>query len=103
MMTERIPGYRPKGEMARGGIGIVYGGVHSRFEEVVSIKPIYPEPMHNPDLHEPFLNEARSQRRLQHPNIVQIREFLIERDRFYLEMVFIQGETLAQGPKPLGG
>ena len=35
------------------------------------------------------------QRGLQHPNIVQIREFLIDQGRFYIVMEFIEGESLA--------
>src|SRR5208283_102404 len=95
-MPEHISSYRLEGEIARGGMGIVYRGVHMVFEEVVAIKAIFPELMLNPDLRERFLNEARIQRRLQHPNIVQVREFLAEQDRFYIIMEFIQGETLSQ-------
>jgi serine/threonine-protein kinase len=39
---------------------------------------------------------------LQHPNIVQIREFLTEQDRFYIVMELIQGETLAEHLRQLG-
>ncbi len=101
-MPEQISSYRLEGEIARGGMGIVYRGVHTVFAEVVAIKAIYPELMLSQDLRERFLNEARIQRRLQHPNIVQIREFLVEQDRFYIVMEFVQGETLAQRLKQLG-
>ncbi len=100
-MPEQISGYRLGGEIARGGMGIVYRGVHMVFDEVVAIKAIYRELMVNPDIRERFLNEARIQRRLQHPNIVQIREFLVVDDRFYIVMDLIQGETLAQRLKGL--
>jgi WD40 repeat protein/tRNA A-37 threonylcarbamoyl transferase component Bud32 len=102
-MPEQISSYRLEGEIARGGMGIVYRGIHTVFAEVVAIKAIYPELMLSQDLRERFLNEARIQRRLQHANIVQIREFLVEGDRFYIVMEFIQGETLAQRLKQLGG
>jgi WD40 repeat protein len=103
MMPEQISSYRLEGEIARGGMGIVYRGVHTVFEEVVAIKAIFPELMLSQDLRDRFLNEARIQRRLQHANIVQIREFLVERDRFYIVMELIQGETLAQRLCRCGG
>jgi serine/threonine-protein kinase len=101
-MPEQISSYRLEAEIARGGMGIVYRGVHMVFEEVVAIKAIYPELMLSQDLRHRFLNEARIQRRLQHPNIVQIREFLTEQDRFYIVMELIQGETLAEHLRQLG-
>ena len=101
-MPERISSYRLEAEIARGGMGIVYRAVHMVFQEVVAIKAIFPELMLNPDLRDRFLNEARIQRRLQHPNIVQIREFLVDQERFYIVMEFIEGETLAQRLKQLG-
>jgi serine/threonine protein kinase len=101
-MPEQISSYRLEEEIARGGMGIVYRGVHTVFEEIVAIKAIYPELTLDPELRERFLNEAKIQRRLQHPNIVQIREFLIEQKKFYIVMEFIEGETLTQHLKRLG-
>jgi hypothetical protein len=100
-MAEQISSYRLEEEIARGGMGIVYRGVHTVFEEVVAIKAIFPELILNRELRTRFVNEAKIQRRLQHPNIVQIREFLIEEGRFYIVMELIEGETLAQRLKRL--
>ena len=93
-MPDQISSYRLEGEIARGGMGIVYRGVHTVFEEVVAIKAIFPELTLNPELRERFVNEAKIQRRLQHPNIVQIREFLIEQGKFYIVMEYVEGKTL---------
>jgi hypothetical protein len=100
-MLEQVSSYRLESELARGGMGIVYRGVHTVFEEVVAIKAIFPELTLNPELRARFVNEAKIQRRLQHPNIVQIREFLVEQGRFYIVMELIEGETLAQRLKRL--
>jgi len=101
-MPEEISSYRLEGEIARGGMGIVYRGVHTVFDEVVAIKAIFPELTLNPELRARFVNEAKIQRRVQHPNIVQIREFLIDQGRFHIVMEFIEGETLAERLKRLG-
>ena len=91
MMPEQVSSYRLEGEIAHGGMGIVYRGVHVVFHEVVAIKAIFPELMLSEDLRARFLSEARIQRQLQHPNMVQIREFLAIQDRFYIVMELVQG------------
>jgi serine/threonine protein kinase len=107
MVREQISSYRLESEIARGGMAIVYRGVHTVFNELVAIKAILPELTISPELRERFLKEAKIQRRLQHRNIVQIREFLIEQGNFYIVMEFVDGETLAGrlrrlGPMPAG-
>jgi len=100
-MLEQVSSYRLESELARGGMGIVYRGVHTVFDEVVAIKAIFPELTLNPELRARFVTEAKIQRRLQHLNIVQIREFLIDQGRYYIVMEFIEGETLAERLKRL--
>ena len=95
-MPEQISSYRLEAEIAHGGMGVVYRAVHTIFDEVVAIKAIFPELTVNPELRERFFREAKIQRGLQHPNIVQIREFLIDQGRFYIVMEFIEGESLAE-------
>jgi len=102
-MPEQISSYRLEEEIARGGMGIVYRGVHTVFDEVVAIKAIFPQLTLDPELRQRFLREAKIQRRLQHRNIVQIREFLIDQERFYIVMEFVEGETLEHRLRQLGG
>lgn len=102
-MPAQISSYRLEGEIARGGMGIVYRGVHEVFQEVVAIKAIFPELMLSADLRERFLNEARIQRQLQHPNIVQIREFLAIQDRFYIVMELVKDAESGALVKTLTG
>jgi serine/threonine-protein kinase len=100
-MAEQISSYRLEGEIAHGGMGVVYRAVHTIFDEAVAIKAIFPELTVNPELRERFIREAKIQRRLQHPNIVQIREFLIDQGRYYIVMEFVEGESLAGRMKRL--
>jgi len=102
MMPEQVSSYRMEEEIARGSMGIVYRAVHTVFEEIVAIKAILPELTLNPELRQRFLNEAKIQRRLEHPNIVQIRKFLIHQEKLYIVMEFIEGETLADRLRRLG-
>jgi serine/threonine-protein kinase len=101
-MPQQVSSYRLEDEIARGGMGIVYRGVHTVFDEVVAIKAIFPELTLNPELRERFLNEAKIQYKLQHPNIVQLREVLIEEGKYYIVMEYIEGDTLAHSLRHLG-
>jgi serine/threonine-protein kinase len=101
-MLEQVSSYRLEEEIARGSMGIVYRGVHTLFDEIVAIKAVFPQLTLNPELRQRFLNEAKIQLRLEHPNIVQIRKFLIEKEKLYIVMEFIEGETLAQHFRRLG-
>jgi serine/threonine-protein kinase len=101
-MPEQVSSYRLEAEIAHGGMGIVYRGVHTVFDQVVAIKAIFPELTVNPELRQRFMNEAKIQYKLQHPNIVQLREFLIDQGKFYIVMEYIDGETLAQHLRQLG-
>ena len=101
-MPEQVSSYRLEAEIARGGMGIVYRAVHTVFDEVVAIKAVFPELTVDPEMRERFLNEAKIQRRLQHPNIVQIREFLIDQGKSYIVMEFVAGETLSNRLRQLG-
>ncbi|HXX23151.1 MAG TPA: bifunctional serine/threonine-protein kinase/formylglycine-generating enzyme family protein [Terriglobia bacterium] len=101
-MPEQVSSYRLEEEIARGSMGIVYRAVHTVFEEIVAIKAILPELTLNSELRQRFLNEAKIQRSLEHPNIVQIRKFLIHQEKLYIVMEFIEGETLADRLRRLG-
>ena len=48
-MSEQVSSYRLEEEIAHGGMGIVYRGVHTVFDQIVAIKAIFPELTLNPD------------------------------------------------------
>jgi serine/threonine protein kinase len=92
-VSEQVSSYRLEGEITHGGKGIVYRGVHKVLYEVAAIKATFPELTLNPELIESFVSEAKFQRRLQHPNIVQVREFSIDQGTFCIVRELIEGET----------
>jgi serine/threonine-protein kinase len=95
-MPEQVSSYRLEEEIARGAMGIVYRAVHIFLGNVVAIKAIHPELTLDPELCQRFLREAKIQFGLKHPNIVEVRDFLIDHGKFYIVMEFIEGETLTQ-------
>ena len=79
-------------KIGQGGMGSVYKGVHAELNQVVAIKiltnDISPEAIHR------FQQEAQLAARLQHPNIVTIFNFGVEKDAYYLVMSWVDGVPL---------
>src|SRR5207248_10948828 len=63
------PGYRLLGELARGGMGVVYRAVDAKFGREVAVKLVRPEYRADPEAARRFVREARVTGRLQHPGV----------------------------------
>jgi serine/threonine-protein kinase len=75
-------------------MGIVYRARDNELEETVALK-ILPENLsQNPEALARFRAEARSARRLAHPNIVRIHDIGEEMGRKYISMEFVEGTDL---------
>lgn len=83
-------------ELGRGAMGIVYKARDNELDEFVALK-ILPENLsRNPEAVRRFRQEARSARRLSHPNIVRIHDIGEEMGRKYISMEFVEGTDLKQ-------
>jgi eukaryotic-like serine/threonine-protein kinase len=80
--------------LGRGGMGVVYRGVHSRLDRAVAIKELAPELTRQPEFRNRFFAEARTQARLQHPNIVTVYDLIEDRGEFFIVMEHVDGRPL---------
>ena len=88
--------YHVLGEIARGGVGIVFKGRDVDLGRDVALKVIRPEYARNPEILRRFVEEAQIGGQLQHPGIVPVYELgLQESGRPYFAMKLVKGETLA--------
>src|SRR5713101_3293390 len=91
---QRLGNYHLVRLLGRGGFAQVYLGEHLRLGTQVAIKLLF---THLPaDDVEPFLAEARSLARLEHPHIIRILDFDVEQDIPFLVMSFAPNGTLRQ-------
>ncbi len=100
MIGKIIGNYRVIAEIDRGGMGIVYKGVHKNLpEQVVAIKMISPIFVEiDPKVKERFATEAASLARLsRHPNIVTLYDYIETKDGLFLIMEFIEGIKTEKG------
>jgi TolB-like protein len=108
LLLERLrralaPEFDLDGQLAAGGMGIVFRAREVALDRQVAIKVLRPE-LATATARERFLQEARLLARLQHPNIVPIHRADEREGLSYYVMDFIEGQTLADrladGPLP---
>ena len=93
-LGEQFGDYRLTRKLGGGNFGDVYLGEHVKDKTPAAVKVLQERLTHSEDLKE-FINEVRILFRLQHPNIVPLLDFGIERDIPFLIMAHAKG-TLRQ-------
>ncbi|NDJ33569.1 MAG: serine/threonine protein kinase, partial [Chloroflexi bacterium] len=88
--------YRVVGSVGRGGMAEVYRGLHPTLNRPVAIKVLSSDLATQADFRARFEREAKTIAQLNHPHIVQVFDFGVEGDTYFMVMEFIEGPTLAQ-------
>jgi len=92
-LNSTIGEYRLIDYIGAGGMGEVYRAVHSKIGRVAAVK-IMTRAGRDPRSLERFLNEARIQASLQHPNIATLYDFCEVSGQPCIIMEFVDGQTL---------
>src|SRR5579859_1648765 len=92
---EQFGDYRLVRRLGGGTFGDVYLGEHTSNKTPAAVKVLQARLTNSEDLKD-YINEIRSLFRLQHPNIVPLLDFGIERDTPFLIMAYAPNGTLRQ-------
>jgi serine/threonine-protein kinase len=86
--------YELQARMGRGGMADVYKAYQPGMDRYVAVKVMLGHLASDEDFVERFRREARAVGKLRHPNIVQVFDFGVEDDIYYMAMEFIEGGHL---------
>lgn len=90
----RLGKYLIDGEIARGGMGVVYKGRQEGLERVVAIKMLLGGFASDPQAVQRFHRESRAAAKLRHPNLVAIHEVGDFNGQPFFTMDYIEGKSL---------
>ncbi len=96
VVPARFGGFLLLGLLGRGGMGAVYHGLDEQLNRHVAIKVLQTSIGANAELVATFRREARSAAALNHPNVVQVYSFGVERGQPYMVMELLTGGRLDQ-------
>jgi serine/threonine protein kinase len=104
MVGQTLSHYEVLRELGRGGMGAVYEARDILLDRLLAIKVLHPD-LANPTRERRFIQEAKADSSLNHPNIVTIYEIFHAGTAPCIAMEYVTGETLEkhleQGPMPL--
>jgi len=86
--------YRILESLGRGGMAQVYKAYHPQLDRYVAVKILRSDLVEEEEFLARFRREARAVAALRHPNIVQIFDFDVQDDLYYMVMELLEGDTL---------
>jgi len=86
--------YRILEPLGRGGMAQVYRAYHPQLNRYVAVKVLRSDLVEEAEFLGRFRREAQSVANLRHPNIVQVYDFDVEFDYYYMVMELLVGDTL---------
>jgi tetratricopeptide (TPR) repeat protein/predicted Ser/Thr protein kinase len=89
----RFERYIVTGEIATGGMGVVYAAHDPELDRLVAIKRLHGNS--SPRLQERLRREAQAMAQLAHPNVVTVYDVGVFDDELFITMEYVDGETLA--------
>lgn len=88
--------YEIQGEIARGGMGIVYKAVHKSLNRTVALKVLHAQYTGDTSFVKRFQREARAMARLDHENVIRVYDVSEDQNAQYIVMEFFPGKDLKQ-------
>ncbi len=94
--------YRIDAILGEGGMGTVYKATDVSLDRTVALKILNPDLTANVTARRRMLQEARILARIEHPNVVQVRNVFEENNTLIMELEFMSGGDLLDAI-PAGG
>ena len=86
--------YRVLEQIGRGGMAQVYRAYHSQLDRYVAIKVLRSDLVEEEEFLARFRREARAVAGLRHPNVVNVFDFDVQNDQFFMVMELLELDSL---------
>jgi tRNA A-37 threonylcarbamoyl transferase component Bud32 len=86
--------YRVLEPLGRGGMARVYRAYHPQLDRYVAIKVLRSDLVEEEEFLDRFKREAQAVAALRHPNIVQVFDFDVQDETYYMVMELLQADSL---------
>jgi serine/threonine protein kinase len=91
---QTIGKYRVLEALGRGGMAQVFRAYHPQLDRYVAIKVLRSDLVEHEEFLARFRREAHAVSGLRHPNIVQVFDFDVQDEQYYMVMELLEGNTL---------
>jgi serine/threonine-protein kinase len=91
---QQLGKYRVLEPLGSGGMARVYRAYHPKLDRYVAIKVLRSDLVEDPTFLSRFRQEAQSVAALRHPNIIQVFDFDVEEELYYMVMELLDGDSL---------
>ncbi len=95
-LPPNIGGYKIESLLDKGGMSLLYLGIHPETHEPIALKVLSAKYVSHPEMVEHFMREAQIIQITNHPNIVKLYGYGKWEGGVYIAMEFIQGISLRQ-------
>ena len=95
-LPEKIGPYKIESLLSRGGMSLLYLGIHPQTRALIVVKVLSPQYVKNPEMVAQFLRESKIISLTNHPNIVKLYGEGEWEGGLYIAMEFIRGVSLRQ-------
>lgn len=102
MIGKMIGQLKVVSRLGKGGMGEVYLVEHMLLNKRFAVKVLSPQLTSDPEFSERFYHEATNQALLNHPNIVDVTDFIKQDEQYFMVMEYVDGHNVDELIKEKG-
>ena len=103
MINQQIQNYKILSLLGEGGMGTVYLAEHVKLGRKVAIKSLHAQFVNSKEIRARFMNEAKVMAQLQHPNIVNLYDYVETENGLYLIIELVDGKPIDEYIEQVSG
>jgi eukaryotic-like serine/threonine-protein kinase len=103
MLNQQIQNYKILSLLGEGGMGTAYLAEHVKLGRKVAIKSLHAQFVNSEQIRARFIHEAKVMAELQHPNIVNLYDYVETENGLYLIIELVDGKPIDEYIEQVSG